>query len=58
MIVNEQRVVGADRGATQPAPEGPEVRKGTAAALGCQGCAGLRWRREAEAVGMDQCSWC
>lgn len=40
-------------GATQPVPEGPEVRKGTVAALGCQGSAGLRWRREAEAVGMD-----
>lgn len=45
--------MGADRGATQPAPEGPELRKGTVAALGCQGCAGPRWRREAEAVGMD-----
>ena len=40
-------------GAAQPALEGPEVRKGMVAALGCHGSAGLRWWREAEAVGVD-----
>lgn len=46
------RLWGQIGGAAQPAREGPEVRKGTVAALGCHGSAGLCWWREAEAVGM------